>query len=86
LSSTLHVGIFINFPHKSDCLSQVGALLKRPNVGSRKQRHTIALGLSAKLKLGHPNGGTGFSNSCTLEVDSLNLYNKFEAPNAGGVG
>ena len=29
----------------SVCLSQVGVLLKRLNVGSRKQRHTIAQGL-----------------------------------------
>jgi len=29
----------------SDCLSQVGVLLKRLNVGSCKQRHTIAKGL-----------------------------------------
>jgi len=27
------------------CLSQVGVLLKRLNVGSRKQRHTITQGL-----------------------------------------
>ena len=27
------------------CLSQVGVLLKRLNVGSRKQHHTIAQGL-----------------------------------------
>jgi len=29
----------------SICLSQVGCLLKRLNVGLRKQRHTIAQGL-----------------------------------------
>jgi len=29
----------------SVCLSQVGVLLKRLNVGSHKQHHTIALGL-----------------------------------------
>jgi len=44
------------------CLSQVGVLLKRLNVGSRKQRHTIAQGLlmpkiSAKLRLGHSSEG-----------------------------
>ena len=45
-------------------LLQVGVLLKRLNVGSRKQRHTIAQEssfllpkISAKLKRGHPNGG-----------------------------
>jgi len=49
----------------SVCLSQVVVLLKRLNVGSRKQRRTIAQGLYsfllpkilAKLKQGHPNGG-----------------------------
>jgi len=48
----------------SVCLSQVGVLLKRLNIGSRKQRRTIAQGLqfsvpkiSAKLKRGHRNGG-----------------------------
>jgi len=49
----------------SVCLSQVGLLLKRLNVGARKQRHTIALvpKISAKLKWGHPQvsnaGGVG---------------------------
>jgi len=49
----------------SVCLSQVGVILKRLNVGSRKQRHTIAHGrssfltpkISAKLTRGHPSGG-----------------------------
>ena len=42
------------------CLSQVGVLLKRLNVGSHKQHHTIAQGLflvpkiSAKFDRGHP--------------------------------
>jgi len=43
------------------CLSQVGVLLKRLNVGSHKQHHTIAHGLSflmpktsAKFDRGHP--------------------------------
>ena len=45
----------------SVCLSQIGVLLKRLNIGSRKQRHTIPsdYGLltpktSAKLKRSHP--------------------------------
>jgi len=54
----------ISCRHVSVHLSQVGVLLKRLNVGSRKQRHTIAQGLfnssflllkiSTKLKRGHP--------------------------------
>ena len=46
----------------SVCLRQVGVLLKRLNVGSRKQRRMIAQGLysflvakvCAKFELGHP--------------------------------
>ena len=45
----------------SVCLSKVCVLLKRINVGSRKQRHTIAWGssflvlkISAKIKRSHP--------------------------------
>jgi len=43
----------------SVCLSQVGVILKRLNVGSHKQHHTIAQGLlipkiSAKIDRGHP--------------------------------
>ena len=49
----------------SVCLSQVGVLLKLLNVGSRKQRHSIAHQdssflmpkISAKFKRDHPNGG-----------------------------
>jgi len=49
----------------SVCLSQVGFLLKCLNVGSRKQRHKISLGIysflvpkiSAKLKRDHPQRG-----------------------------
>ena len=46
----------------SVCLSEVGVLLKQLNVGSCKQRQTIAMSfvmpkISAKLKRGHPNGG-----------------------------
>jgi len=47
-------------PARYMCLSQVGVLLKRLDVGSWKQRHTIAqnssflmLKISAKLKRGY---------------------------------
>jgi len=58
----------------SVCLSlsvcQVGVLLKRLNVGSRKQRHTIAQGLYSDAEdLGKNQAGS-----------------PSEAPNAGGVG
>ena len=56
----------------SVCPSQVGVLLKRLNVGSHKQHHTIALGLLffdakdlCEIRQGSPPTG---------------------APNAGGVG
>jgi len=46
----------------SVCLSQIGVLLKRLNIGSQKQNHTIAQGflfflvpkISAKFDRGHP--------------------------------
>ena len=55
----------------SVCLSQVGVLLKRLHVGSRKQRHTIAQGLqfSCAENLGRTQTGSPPA----------------EAPNAGGV-
>jgi len=49
--------------HLSVHLSQVGVLLKRPNVGSHKQCHTIAQGLFSdaedlrKIQMEYPNGG-----------------------------
>jgi len=54
------------------CLSQVGVLLKRLNVGSRKQRHTIAQGLKF----------SDAKNLVKTQTGSLPT----EAPNAGGVG
>ena len=60
IRSTSHgpVSVFVSV---SVCLSQVGVLLKRLNVGSRKQHHTIAQGLfflmpkiSTKFDRGHP--------------------------------
>ena len=54
------------------CLLQVGVLLKRLNVGSRKQRRAIAHGLyvSGAENLGKTQTGSSLT----------------EAPNAGGVG
>ena len=56
----------------SVCLSQVGVLLKRLNVGSHKQHHTIAQGLS-------------FSDAKDLREIRLGSP-PTRAPNAGGVG
>jgi len=53
-------------------LSQVGVLLKRLNVGSRKQCHMIAQRLS-------------FSDAENLRKNQTGL-SPMEAPNAGGVG
>jgi len=54
------------------CLSQAGVLLKRLNVGSHKQHHTIAQGLS-------------FSDAKDLsEIRPGSPPTR--APNAGGVG
>jgi len=62
----------------SVCLSQVGVLLKRLNVGSNKQHHTIAQDcsflipkISAKFDRDHPCGGAkyrwGVSKSATFD-------------------
>ena len=60
------------------CLSQVGVLLKRLNVGSHKQNHTIARDssflrpkISAKFDRGHPQRRrqmqVGWSKSATFD-------------------
>jgi len=56
----------------SVCLSQVGVLLKRLNVGSHKQQHTIAQGLQ-------------FSDAKDLR-EIRPESPPTGAPNAGGVG
>jgi len=63
----------------SVCLSQVGVLLRRLNVGSRRQRHMIAQEssflmpkISAKLKWGHPQG----SAICTWGRLKLATFDK----------
>jgi len=68
-SAVLAMGLCLSV---SVCLSQVGVLLKRLNVGSHKQHHTIAQGLQfsdakdiREIRPGSPPTG---------------------APNAGGVG
>ena len=58
----------------SVCLSQVGVLLKRLNVGSRKQRRTIAQGM-----------GCLFSDAEDLSKIETGSH-PTEAPNAGGAG
>jgi len=59
-SAVLAIGLWL-WLCLSVCLSQVGVLLKRLNVGSHEQHHTIAQGLfflqpkiSAKFDRGHP--------------------------------
>ena len=57
----------------SVCLSRVGVLLKRLNVGSHKQRHTIAQGLQ-------------FSDAENLGKNQTESSPPTDAPNADGVG